>query len=103
MNNIPTQTENPEGLHQRYYIQKIVKNPVYGIEITDTFMGLDNTPEFLLQPVDDNAEYFVLRLDENGSDPNHIKACRDAILQYAISIRKHIPQLAEDLINRYSE
>lgn len=25
MNKIPTQSENPKGLHQRYYVQKIVR------------------------------------------------------------------------------
>ena len=36
MSNIKTQTENPKGLHQRYFIQKIVKNPAFGVTITDT-------------------------------------------------------------------
>jgi hypothetical protein len=77
---IPTREENPNGLHLRYIVSK-----------TDG------------QPVDDDAEYFVLRLDKNGSDPKHIEACRKAIITYAVVIETHLPELAKDLIERYSE
>lgn len=52
-------------------------------------------------PIDENAEYFVLRLDEGGSDPKHIAACREAIICYAKSIKDHIPKLSEELLNKY--
>ena len=78
MKKIPTQEENPKGLHQRYIVSK-----------TDG------------EPVDDNAEYFVLRLDEGGNDIKHIKACRKAIRTYAKKIKKHLPQLSKDLLERY--
>ncbi|MGX2038772.1 hypothetical protein ACWJKU_01380 [Methylocaldum sp. MU1018] len=52
-------------------------------------------------PVDPAAEYFVLRLDVNGKDPRHIRACRIAVLAYANEIEDHLPQLAEDLRTRY--
>ena len=77
---IPTREENPKGLHLRYIVSK-----------TDG------------QPVDEEAEYFVLRLDKNGNDPKHIEACRKAIITYAVTIEPHLPELAKDLIERYSE
>lgn len=103
MSEIKTQTENPKGLHQRYFIQKVVKNPDYLNKITSTFMGEDATPEFILKPCDENAEYFVLRLDKNGSDPKHIEACRKAVIAYAVNIEPHLPELAKDLIERYGQ
>lgn len=80
MNNIPTIEENPTGLHGRYIVNKA------------------NGEE-----TDPNAEYFVLRLDEFGSDKKHINACRKAVLKYADEIEAHIPQLAKDLRERYSK
>lgn len=78
MNEIKTQQENPKGLHQRYIVSKSNGNPV-----------------------DPNAEYFVLRVDLNGSDSKHIEACRKAVITYAKNIREHLPKLAQDLIERY--
>ena len=78
MKKIPTREENPKGLHQRYIVSK-----------TDG------------ESVDDFAEYFVLRLDEGGNDPKHIKACRKAVRKYAKEIKKHLPQLSQDLLERY--
>ena len=72
-------TENPAGLHRRYFVQKADGSPV--------------SPE---------AEYFVLRLDSNGSDPAHIAACRKAVMTYADEIEPHLPRLAEDLRERYA-
>jgi len=103
MSQIKTQTENPKGLHQRYFIQKIVRNPDYKKKITSTFMGHDSTNEFLVENTDPKAEYFVLRLDIHGSDINHIKACRKAIIMYAVSIEPYLPKLAKDLIERYGD
>lgn len=75
---IPTQEQNPKGLHQRYIVQKA--------------NGDD---------VDESAEYFVLRLDKGGSDPKHIAACRFAVRVYAELIKDHLPELSEDLKRRY--
>jgi len=55
------------------------------------------------EPVDNNAEYFVLRLDENGKDKNHIDACRKAIITYAEAISDHLPELSKDLYRRYNK
>ena len=52
--------------------------------------------------VDENAEYFVLRLDENG-EKNHVDACKKAILVYAENIKEFLPKLSEDLIQKYGE
>lgn len=81
--NIPTQSENPKGLHQRYYIAKVNE---------------DGKGEY---PVDPNAEYFVMRLDEGGKDRNHVAACRIGIHAYADAIESFIPELAKDLRERY--
>jgi len=94
MLNIPTQTENPKGLHARYYIQKVVPVP-------QEFMGLPADDKFELKPVDENAEYFVMRLDTGGSDIEHIKACRIGIHAYADAIQHHLPELTSDLKKRY--
>ena len=51
--------------------------------------------------IDENSEYFVLRLDYGGSDPEHIKACRLAIITYAAEIAYHLPQLFKDIMERY--
>lgn len=95
MSNIPTQTENPKGLHQRYFIQKI--QPV--------FKGYNFLEEPIYQnepvKVDPEAEYFVMRLDTGGSDLKHITACRIGIHAYADAIYPHLPELAVDLKTRY--
>lgn len=91
MEKIPTQTTNPNGLHQRYHIKKIVpiKNPKeYG-------------RQFKTVATDENSEYFVMRLDEYGKDINHIKACRIGVHAYADAIEPFIPELAKDLRERY--
>lgn len=94
------QLENPTGLHQRYKIQKIV--PVHK-PVNEELYGKRSRDlvEAKLVDVDENAEYFVLRLDLGGSDINHIKACRIGIHAYANAIEATIPQLAADLRERY--
>ena len=77
---IPTEKDNPKGLHQRYHVSKVSG-----------------------EPIDENAEYFVLRLDSGGDDLRHIEACRCAINTYAVMIGKTHPELASDLISRYSQ
>jgi len=91
MNTIPTKAENPNGLHKRYFVAKLIQ----GIDYSKHQL------EDCILPVDEDAEYFVLRLDKNGSDPKHIQACRKAILTYAKNIAPFIPELAKDLIERY--
>lgn len=79
MSTIPSEQENPKGLHQRYIISKTSG-----------------------EPVDESAEYFVLRLDGGGDDQIHIAACRQAVLTYAEAIKDHLPELSVDLKKRYS-
>lgn len=55
------------------------------------------------KPVDSHAEYFVLRLDEEGGDPEHVQACRAAIITYAKRIKNTIPHLARDLMEKYDK
>ncbi len=74
---LPEADESVDGLHKKYIISKANGTPV-----------------------DESAEYFVLRLDENG-DPKHVAACRDAIIASAISIEEYLPELSKDLIDRY--
>jgi hypothetical protein len=92
MKQIPTQSENPTGLHQRYHIQKIVR--------ADGPFD-DGKSNYKTEPTDVGAEYFVMRLDEGGKDPEHIKACRFGVHAYADAIQHHLPELAKDLKERY--
>ncbi len=80
MSKLPLQSENPNGLHGRYIVEKVSG-----------------------EPIDDDAEYFILRVDKNGSDPKHIAACRKAVITYANEIKDHLPKLASDIIERYSD
>jgi hypothetical protein len=93
---IPTQKENPNGLHAKYLIQKIV-----GWEEVKNYHGFTPVYKAVVKPVDKDAEYFILRLDIGGSDINHIVACRIGIHAYADAIEPYIPQLAKDLRERY--
>lgn len=97
MSKIPTQIENPKGLHQRYQIRKIVSTDmnIAGATFVDT-----KNP-FRVVDADPNAEYFVMRLDTDGSDLKHIAACRIGIHAYADAIYPHLPELAIDLKTRY--
>lgn len=94
---IPRKEQNPKGLHMRYQVRKIVGT----IAKRDFFENLYYEPE--LKNVDEGSEYFVMRLDDGGSDPIHIKACRNAVLHYANEIKDHLPKLSQDLIKRYSQ
>ena len=93
-NKIPTQLDNPNGLHQRYQITKLIR-------VDESWRGIKTKPKIVRVPIDPEAEYFVFRLDEKGKDPNHIKACRIGIHAYADAIEPHIPQLAKELKERY--
>lgn len=92
MKHIPTQGENPNGLHQRYYIQKVVR--------ADGPFD-DGESNYKLVSTDPESEYFVMRLDKGGKDLNHIKACRIGVHAYADAIEHHLPELAKDLRERY--
>lgn len=71
---IPTKSENPKGLHQRYKITKVDGSPT-----------------------DPRAVYFVLRLDGFGDDPGHIRACREAALAYVREAPPWLLPVAEEL------
>lgn len=94
METIPTKEQNPKGLHAKYQIKKIVGWKNIGSSI--------NGIKPVTKPVEHGSEYFVLRLDNGGSDSNHINACRKAVLTYANEIEQYIPDLAKDLRERYS-
>lgn len=72
---LPTQTENPHGLHQRYSVRK-----AYGKD-------------------DPSAEYFVLRIDNRGDDQHWLRACRDALAVLCDSLddMEHMPELSGDI------
>lgn len=91
---IQTKEENPKGLHIKYQIRKVVG-------VTDVKGSFGHRKRFKTKPVDKNAEYFVLRLDENQKDIYHLHACRFAIQAYADAIEKVLPDLALDLRERY--
>jgi hypothetical protein len=56
---IPSERENPNGLHQRYTVAKANG-----------------------EPTDPRAVYFVLRLDGFADDAAHLQACRAAARGY---------------------
>lgn len=66
------QSENPNGLHQRYHVEK-----VYG-------------------ETDPTAQYFILRIDNRGDDVQWIRACRDALSTLCDSLDDmgHMPELS---------
>lgn len=53
------------------------------------------------EPIDEGAEYFVLRLDDGGDDKAHINACREAIRYYATLMQFDLPALAQDIWHKY--
>lgn len=91
-NLLPTIYDNPKGLHQKYVIRKVV-----GIKNE----GFLEPKRPITKAVDPNAEYFVLRLDDNCKDKKHVEACRKAVLHYAELIKDHLPELSKDLIKKY--
>lgn len=76
MSEFKTAAENPNGLHQRYRVEKL---------------DGENDP---------NAVYFVLRLDKGGDDPLWTQMCRNAV--YAIGVQmltaNHLPQLGREMM-----
>jgi hypothetical protein len=52
-------------------------------------------------PIDEGSEYFVLRLDKGG-DKKHVDACRKAIITYASEIKDYLPELSNDLYEKYA-
>lgn len=79
LENLPVKEENPSGLYGKYIISKTNGNPI-----------------------NEDAEYFILRLDEGCRDKKHLAACKKAALAYAESIKSHLPKLASDLVKRYN-
>ncbi len=74
-----SEKEETRGLFNKYFIQKRTsENGVF-------------------KQVDKNAEYFVLRLDNEQKDKNHLNACRIGVNAYANAIEPYIPELAKDL------
>lgn len=75
---IPTKAQNPLGLHQRYAITKA-----------------DGAA------CDPQAVYFVLRLDNQGDDDAHIRACRAAADAYYDAVQRggylHLMSIANEL------
>lgn len=55
------------------------------------------------ESIDENSEYFVLRLDYGGGDRTHINACRLAMITYAaqVSYSQHLHELYKDIMVRY--
>lgn len=51
-------------------------------------------------PTDPNADYFVLRLDEDNPWGH---ACREAVIGLARNLRDEFPQLTSDLLTRYGK
>lgn len=74
---LPTKSENPDGYHQRYKVEK-----------------LDGS-------VDPMAEYFILRLDD-GAEPKHRAACIQAVLTYAREMFPYNEKMAQEIIDRYA-
>ena len=74
MANLPSRESNPDGLHQRYIVNKAdgTSNP--------------------------DAKYFVLRLDLEGGDKEHATACRKAAQTYIRNAPKHMRRVAEELV-----
>lgn len=99
------QIENPNGLHARYSIRKIIEVPNPKLSVPDGIYTkrVDRISPTVLKTkeVDKGSEYFVLRLDTCGSDIEHIKACRVAVNAYAEAIKHHLPRLSEELIKKY--
>lgn len=85
MNIIPLKADNPDGLHLKYFISKVNG-----------------------KPVDEEAEYFVLRLDppkitDSEETKAHRAACKSAVIKFAQEILKTNSKLCIDLLNRYSK
>jgi hypothetical protein len=78
MSAIPTEADNPKGLHQRYVVRKASG-----------------------EASDPMATYFVLRLDGFGRDQMHIAACRAAARAYADFVQSgespHLSRVGEQL------
>lgn len=83
---LPSQPENPKGLHAKYSLQKIAG-----------YVG--RKPMYVDPPI--GAEYFVLRLDDGCKDEDHLRACKLAAAAYANAIEPTRPQMAEDMRKRY--
>ena len=79
---VPSIEENPKGFHRRYIVSKANG-----------------------EPVDPDAIYFVLRVDNGGDDSLHICACQSALRTYAECAMRtnHLKQLGEELWSMLNE
>jgi hypothetical protein len=77
MKTIPAKQHNPQGLHKRYEVKRLPD------------------PDEPHRDSDDKAVYFVLRVDHDGDDRDHIRACWAAALEFARRTRNR--QMADDL------
>ncbi len=53
--------------------------------------------------VDQDANYFVLRYDDAGKDQKHVYASRMAMIQYALEVHDHLPELSADIFKMAQE
>lgn len=81
-----SQKQNPNGLHARFVVKKLVIN---------------DKGRIVQKAIPKDYDYFVLRLDLNGKDFDHIRACRIAINAYADMIEYSLPQLAKEIREKY--
>jgi hypothetical protein len=104
MKALKTRLQNPMGLNQRYVVRKIELslNPNFSPS-HKVSQVINNHDQYLpiIAPVNKDAHYFILRLDEMQSDPYHLAACRIAVRAYARSIKFHLPELAKDIFDKY--
>lgn len=110
MSTIKNRVDNPEGLHRRYEILKIVRVEAYVDKKWIDVSLFDKDSESLLEgkkqrevkePVSPESQYFTLRLDTEGDDLRHIIASRIGLNAYADAIKDHIPKLADDIKSQF--
>jgi hypothetical protein len=91
--------DKKRGLYPKYYVQKNVEvlndQCVHCEERKDTCLTCPKT-HIEQKPVDENAEYFVLRIDKDVH-------ARKAALAYADSVEIENPALANDVRNRIKQ
>lgn len=85
-NPLPLSFQNPNGLHSKFALQKIIGH-------------IKNKPIFT--DIKPGEEYFVLRLDDECMNREHLRACKLAIIAYANEIEKTLPKVATEIRERY--
>jgi hypothetical protein len=74
LSDLREKSDNPEGLYRKYNITKADGSPC-----------------------NPKAKYFVLRLDWNGSDKDHVEVCRMAARTYIRNAPKRLQKVASEL------